>query len=69
MGEGGAVLILEEYAHARARGVHVYCEVGGFANRCNAFHMTELRPDGAEMSAAIDAALRQRSSTPPPSTT
>ncbi len=59
MGEGGAVLILEEYQHARARGAHIYCEIGGFANRCNAFHMTGLRPDGLEMSAAIDEALRQ----------
>ena len=59
MGEGGAVLVLEEYASARARGAHIYCEIGGFANRCNAFHMTGLRPDGVEMSAAIDAALGQ----------
>ncbi|WP_432573709.1 beta-ketoacyl-[acyl-carrier-protein] synthase family protein [Kineococcus sp. SYSU DK005] len=59
MGEGGAVLVLEEYEHAKARGAHVYCEVSGFANRCNAFHMTGLRPDGTEMSRAIDAALTQ----------
>lgn len=59
MGEGGAVLVLEEYQHARARGAHIYCEVGGFANRCNAYHMTGLRPDGLEMSVAIDDALRQ----------
>lgn len=59
MGEGGAVLVLEEYEHARARGAHVYCEVSGFANRANAFHMTGLRPDGVEMSAAIDDVLRQ----------
>ena len=59
MGEGGAVLVLEEHEHARRRGAHVYCEVVGFANRCNAYHMTGLRPDGAEMSVAIDEALRQ----------
>ncbi len=59
MGEGGAVLVLEEYSHAKARGAHVYCEVSGFANRSNAFHMTGLRPDGTEMSAAIDDVLRQ----------
>lgn len=59
MGEGGAVLVLEEREHARARGAHVYCEVAGFANRANAFHMTGLRPDGVEMSAAIDDVLRQ----------
>jgi minimal PKS ketosynthase (KS/KS alpha) len=51
--------VLEEREHARRRGAHIYCEIGGFANRCNAFHMTGLRPDGIEMSAAIDEALRQ----------
>ena len=43
MGEGGAVLILEEYELARARGAHVYCEVAGYATRGNAYHMTGLR--------------------------
>ncbi|MBT0769508.1 beta-ketoacyl-[acyl-carrier-protein] synthase family protein [Kineosporia sp. J2-2] len=59
MGEGSAVLILEEEAHARARGARVYARVSGFANRSNAFHMTGLRPDGLEMSVAIDEAMRQ----------
>ncbi|MFD4261713.1 beta-ketoacyl-[acyl-carrier-protein] synthase family protein [Streptomyces sp. NPDC058534] len=59
MGEGGAVLILEEYQHARRRGAHIYAEILGYANRCNAFHMTGLRPDGAEMAAAIGSALDQ----------
>jgi minimal PKS ketosynthase (KS/KS alpha) len=57
MGEGGAVLIIEEMAHAHRRGAHIYAEITGYANRCNAFHMTGLRPDGAEMSEAIVAAL------------
>ncbi|MGW1720564.1 beta-ketoacyl-[acyl-carrier-protein] synthase family protein [Streptomyces sp. NPDC002156] len=59
MGEGAAVLILEEYQHARRRGAHIYAEILGYANRCNAFHMTGLRPDGAEMAAAIGSALDQ----------
>ncbi len=58
MGEGGAVLVLEELGHAVARGARIYCQVAGFANRCNAFHMTGLRSDGREMSVAIDEALR-----------
>jgi minimal PKS ketosynthase (KS/KS alpha) len=59
MGEGAAVLVLEEYEHARQRGATIYAEVGGYASRCNAFHMTGLRPDGVEMAEAISAALGQ----------
>ncbi|ABW11825.1 Beta-ketoacyl synthase [Parafrankia sp. EAN1pec] len=59
MGEGSAVLILEELESARARGAHIYCEVGGYASRSNAFHMTGLRPDGVEMAEAIRIALDQ----------
>ncbi|MFI0717622.1 beta-ketoacyl-[acyl-carrier-protein] synthase family protein [Streptomyces sp. NPDC021224] len=59
MGEGSAVLVLEEYTHARRRDAHIYAEIRGYANRCNAFHMTGLRPDGAEMAVAIRSALYQ----------
>jgi minimal PKS ketosynthase (KS/KS alpha) len=59
MGEGGAVLILEEANAAKARGANIYCELAGFANRGNAFHMTGLRPDGMEMAEAIVDALKQ----------
>ncbi|WP_445548213.1 MULTISPECIES: beta-ketoacyl-[acyl-carrier-protein] synthase family protein [unclassified Frankia] len=59
MGEGSAVLILEELEHARARGAHVYCEITGYAARSNAFHMTGLKADGLDMAEAISDALRQ----------
>jgi act minimal PKS ketosynthase (KS/KS alpha) len=59
LGEGAAVLILEEESAARARGAHIYCEVAGYAQRSNAFHMTGLKPDGLDMSAAISLALRR----------
>lgn len=58
LGEGAAVLVMEE-RHARARGARVYCESLGYAARSNGFHMTGLRPDGVEMSLAIDDAMRQ----------
>ncbi|WP_328535160.1 beta-ketoacyl-[acyl-carrier-protein] synthase family protein [Streptomyces sp. NBC_00344] len=59
LGEGAAVFVLEEYEHARRRGAHIYTEIAGFASRCNAFHMTGLRPDGREMAVAIEAALAE----------
>ena len=59
LGEGAAVFVLEEYEHARRRGAPVYAEITGYASRCNAFHMTGLRPDGVEMAEAIRDALHQ----------
>ncbi|TDB79147.1 MULTISPECIES: beta-ketoacyl synthase [unclassified Micromonospora] len=59
LAEGAAVLVLEEWEHARRRGAHVYCELAGYASRANGFHMTGLRPDGVEMGLAIADALRQ----------
>jgi act minimal PKS ketosynthase (KS/KS alpha) len=59
LGEGSAILVLEEYEHAKRRGAHLYAEIAGFASRCNAFHMTGLRPDGAEMAEAIKVALAE----------
>lgn len=57
LGEGAAVLILEEAGAARRRAAHVYCEIAGYAQRSNAFHMTGLRPDGVELAEAIRVAL------------
>ena len=59
LGEGAAMFVLEEYDRARRRGAHVYAEIAGFATRCNAFHMTGLRADGAEMAEAIRVALAE----------
>ncbi|MFD7627271.1 beta-ketoacyl-[acyl-carrier-protein] synthase family protein [Streptomyces sp. NPDC059851] len=57
LGEGSAVLVVEELEHARRRGAQVYAEISGFASRSNAYHMTGLRTDGVEMAEAITAAL------------
>ncbi|MFF8964561.1 beta-ketoacyl-[acyl-carrier-protein] synthase family protein [Streptomyces globisporus] len=57
LGEGAAVFVLEELESARKRGAHIYAEIAGYATRSNAYHMTGLRPDGAEMAEAIRLAL------------
>ncbi|MBD2892427.1 beta-ketoacyl-[acyl-carrier-protein] synthase family protein [Spirillospora sp. NPDC000708] len=59
LGEGAAMFVLEELESARRRGARIYAEIAGYATRCNAYHMTGLRPDGREMAEAIDGALAE----------
>ncbi|MCR4859543.1 MAG: beta-ketoacyl-ACP synthase II [Bacteroidales bacterium] len=59
MAEGAAVLILEEYGHAMARGAQILAEVTGYGNYCDAHHPTAPRPDGVPASYAIRDALVQ----------
>lgn len=57
MGEGTAVLILEEYERAKSRGARIYAEVAGFGTTNDAHHMTAPRPDGAQAARAMRQAL------------
>lgn len=57
MGEGAAVVVLEEYGRARARGALIYGEVLGYGTTNDAYHMTAPLPDGAQAARAMRLAL------------
>ncbi len=59
MGEGAAMVVLEEAAAAAARGATPYAEVLGYAATSDAYHMVQPRPDGLEAGRAASLALAE----------
>lgn len=58
LGDGGGVLMLEEYEMARARGAHIYAELMGFGMSGDAYHMTLPPEDGRGAAASMNNAVR-----------
>lgn len=57
LGEGAAMMVLEDLEHARARGVRIYGEVVAYASTSSAYHMTNLAADGASLARSFALAL------------
>jgi 3-oxoacyl-[acyl-carrier-protein] synthase II len=58
LGEGGGILVLEEYEHAKARGAKIYCELVGQGLSSDGYHIAAPDPEGAGVQRAIKFALQ-----------
>lgn len=59
IGEGAAIMVLEELERAQQRGAHIYCEMVGYASGNDAFHMVAPSENGIGASRVMRAALRK----------
>jgi 3-oxoacyl-[acyl-carrier-protein] synthase II len=57
LGEGAAMLVLEEYEHARKRGAHIYGELMGYGTTADAFRITDTHPEGRGAISCLKMAL------------
>jgi len=57
LGEGAAMLVIEELDHAKKRGAHIYAELVGYCSTADAFRVTDSHPDGRGAIACVKGAL------------
>jgi 3-oxoacyl-[acyl-carrier-protein] synthase II len=64
LGEGGAMLILEELEHAKKRGATIYGEVVGYGSTADAYRITDIHPEGRGATGCINMALKDAGANP-----
>ncbi|NJO74066.1 MAG: beta-ketoacyl-ACP synthase II, partial [Leptolyngbyaceae cyanobacterium RM1_406_9] len=64
MGEGSGILLIEELEHALSRNARIYAEIVGYGMTCDAYHMTNIAPEGEGAARAISLCLKDASLTP-----
>ena len=64
LGDGAGVMVLEEHAHAKARGARIYGEVKGFGMSADAFHVTQPQEGGKGAAASMRNALKDAGMNP-----